>query len=551
MSKARVAVLLLCAVSSGVWAQAAYPKPGEPPAFCEGYKQDKHDGQVKRFKAYKSEGFTPKVLAYAGGAICDKPTDAERRKEFDGWRDEFIAATGASADDFAEAIALAMSKDGQAQRDALCDKFKASPDAPLSEQNQAKLTSNALECTGWDIPMRDWNADTFEPTVFERGVYLHQCLKDAGAGRPMGNKDPPSTEPLLALCLPELRALDLDAFEQAAAAQADSRAGKHMLKMLAGDLKRRAKIANDFIGKLEKDKDYKRVTDASARGFKEFGQTYAKNKELFVAGRKVVDELAKSDSQMDGLCNFKFESALASEIKAKKPKTADDVVAVMDTAAGFYSWVGAAACAVEHGGGGVTQAYLTLRPPKAGSGPRSRSYNPHRGPRFEATLAAQKELFAILEKRPNFELKTLRGGDTEMYKAHAKLNSWGLSGGSVDIAHANIAALKPGKQGVQVTFKNETITVTDSDCKETNKIDRIDSNGKIYYQQICWATGSHKETVKHAPVVVPAEYARGLKPGQHVWFQVKEVNKTRFAAPLEAYGDPADKKLASFLGFEL
>ena len=68
--------------------------------------------------------------------------------------------------------------------------------------------------------------------------------------------------------------------------------------------------------------------------------------------------------------------------------------------------------------------------------------------------------------------------------------------------------------GIRVEFKRISRTEPEIECKETDRIDRIDLNGNISYRSNCWQTGKMvKVDLTPAPQDVPARYATGIKPG--------------------------------------
>jgi hypothetical protein len=68
-----------------------------------------------------------------------------------------------------------------------------------------------------------------------------------------------------------------------------------------------------------------------------------------------------------------------------------------------------------------------------------------------------------------------------------------------------------------VTFEDNVVEYSDADCRETNKIEGIDSGGKLIYRKVCTNWRTRTERTKIAPIEVPADEARGLRAREVVY----------------------------------
>lgn len=80
-----------------------------------------------------------------------------------------------------------------------------------------------------------------------------------------------------------------------------------------------------------------------------------------------------------------------------------------------------------------------------------------------------------------------------------------------------VAALERKGPNMLVRFQDELSSDTEgTDCYETNRIDGIDSSGKLIYREACRGSVTHVERRKVDPVTIPANEASGLHGGDEI-----------------------------------
>ncbi|HTR52993.1 MAG TPA: hypothetical protein VMJ10_20000 [Kofleriaceae bacterium] len=79
-----------------------------------------------------------------------------------------------------------------------------------------------------------------------------------------------------------------------------------------------------------------------------------------------------------------------------------------------------------------------------------------------------------------------------------------------------VAAIVPHGALSEIRFEDNVITYDQEDCVETDKVDRITSDGRIEYRQNCRVVGTHVERRPTSPVRVPAADARALRAKDNV-----------------------------------
>jgi hypothetical protein len=80
-----------------------------------------------------------------------------------------------------------------------------------------------------------------------------------------------------------------------------------------------------------------------------------------------------------------------------------------------------------------------------------------------------------------------------------------------------VATLEKKGANVLVRFQDEVSSAKEgTDCYETNRVDGIDSSGKLIYREACRSSVIHVERRKVDPVTIPASEAAGLHAGDEI-----------------------------------
>ena len=104
-----------------------------------------------------------------------------------------------------------------------------------------------------------------------------------------------------------------------------------------------------------------------------------------------------------------------------------------------------------------------------------------------------------------------------------------------------------------ITFRTEHYMVPVLECHETNKIDRIASDGTILYRSSCKKVGEKEEASTNEPIAVPGWAAKGVAAGSFLFYQGAFVNDDVKGQPhrgwvVEAYDSKAQKNRTSLFG---
>lgn len=105
----------------------------------------------------------------------------------------------------------------------------------------------------------------------------------------------------------------------------------------------------------------------------------------------------------------------------------------------------------------------------------------------------------------------------------------------------------------KLIFRTEHFMVPVLECVETNKIDRIASDGTILYRSSCRKVGERPAESTNEPITVPTWAAMGVTPGSVLLYASAPVNGDAKGQPhrgwvVEAWDSPAKKKRTSLFG---
>jgi len=105
------------------------------------------------------------------------------------------------------------------------------------------------------------------------------------------------------------------------------------------------------------------------------------------------------------------------------------------------------------------------------------------------------------------------------YKDDFKISWESLVPDGHEVGHVGgkVAALEKKGANMLVRFQDELSSSTEStDCYETNRVDGIDSSGKLIYREKCNGSVTHVERRKVDPVTMPANEVANLHPGDEI-----------------------------------
>ncbi|MGN6106280.1 MAG: hypothetical protein ACTHU0_14320 [Kofleriaceae bacterium] len=531
---------LFAAISLSATTARADGPPGDLPKWCAGI-----DGRMESSASFiedeaKNTGYgTDRVARTIARGACGWRTTAEGtqkiRERVAAGRAKFMAATGFSNAETDELFSIVFDqKRTTAESDAFCKAIRVDEDAAPHEVSKSKALRYLVCDRGYGGGDYDWT----DLTEIERVAQVHGCLRSVSSNF---NRDTdtfaqqPWTMLQFATC--NVLATHLDPKKFAAEVAADPRFNRYAAlwaKAALTETQQLIGVAQERYKKIGAKQPYfeELLFTAPAKGYSAFMALYNDNKAVMdqatvlFAGARKVKQLAKHAG-----CAATFEPLLVKAMAEKHPTNLEGVkLAFRDT---FIHYMGLAfaTCEAIDGHDLVASIY----------GGRLSS-EPSPGTPMEAVRAAVLEvMFANADD--------IKGVRDMTVQRPAPISGPVTSPPRTSEAQGVIASVAPKGDMIAVTFKKETWVEQLYNCKETNKIDRIDDRGKIVYRQVCTEAGTKKHELKEAPVVVEKRFAGALKAGRFLEMRVTEGE--RIAVPIAVYAAKDKKQLVGYLGFVL
>ena len=254
--------------------------------------------------------------------------------------------------------------------------------------------------------------------------------------------------------------------------------------------------AAKYQAEADKDDGVKKVVDTiPAAAQQRWTTESAAHRALLDWTYKIVDDARANNKKLMNGCEEQLRDHLANYLKAKSPRTSDDIKNAFHDNIGSQLGNAAALCFVRNPA--AHKYWATM----------SSGFAEYWGPRTMVWHAL------VAEK---IEFDTNRGRDPLGLPKPVTLYANASQGSSSGI----IATLKESGDSVEVTFKKAKWTErVCKSWKETNRVDGIDlKSGKIIYRSYCAKYGTEKRSSTPSPVTVAKAYASGLKKGVHATF---------------------------------
>ncbi|MCP4445649.1 MAG: hypothetical protein GY811_09970 [Myxococcales bacterium] len=282
-----------------------------------------------------------------------------------------------------------------------------------------------------------------------------------------------------------------------------------------------------FAAKMAKEADMDdgvvQVVDTiPAAAQKQWAAESGEFKSLLSWSYKVLDDSRTNSKKAMNGCEETLRTHLGTYLKAKAPRTGEDMKNAFRDNIGSQLGNAAARCFVRNK---AAQSYW---------GNASSGFAEYWGPRTMTWHGLVSE---------KIEFDKNRGRDPLGLPKPVVLYGNSSSAGSA----GTITKLKKNGDSVEITFKKETWKETVcKKWKETNRIDGIDpKSGKLIYRSKCVKTGTEKRTSQPAPVTVANEYAAGLKKGTVASFS---RNSDGAGYPTAIYASKKRKKIVGAFG---
>ncbi len=517
------------------------------PTWCEGVETglaDLYSNYHVRELSLASDASGVHQLVAAVQFSCRDASFELRQKWVAAFRQTLSNRAGLSAatnEQLMRAAAkLALSRDEDAQLKATCAQFETLASGPVEARYSRALERVGMGCPGRLIDQA--NGVALNSIDVPNGL-ASQLAAAVLANRLITEGFSSNDAKLTGFAVANaVIAFDAAAFERELAGWKLSEVGRinATLKFygVVNDMKALAAVAKARSASV--------LLDAPKKGAQAFTSTLGEKKELIDLALSLEDQ-ARS-GPLEG-CAEKLYARLATEVKGNKAPLDEFRVE------GLLAWA-LTFCAAKDPSAPVMESVF---------GYYAQRSTPVRGPFTAAYLALLDAHNAGAQggggARAGFDAGKQRGG--------APSSSTAFSPGRNPIEPEDIGSfntINPGmmptgivksveKQGplTKISFRTEHYMVPVLECVETNRIDRITSDGTILYRTSCKKVGERPDESTNEPITVPTWAAAGVTAGSVLSYASAPVNDDVKGKPhrgwvVEAWDSAAKKKRTSLFG---
>jgi hypothetical protein len=511
---------------------------GQAPPWCgSDYQKSTNDSNLGWAKSeLENNGWTLKGLRYMARAACDKATDEQRQGQVQTWKTEFMKAFQASEKDFVLAMNLTVEeKVWKGLEEEQCKKYKSAIDEEpnASKRAQIRVEGYLVDCVRELTESDRYWLDLDKVTMTQQLALAAQCL---------GTRDEETVSGEFAYCGHDLTGLDRAKLDKEAAELNLNMFGRVALTMKFGSIKTRADATMKKVTELaKKDDNYQTLLDAHDKAWKAWQASYKENAAIFDAVRQFDDKAGSGSKKAVAGCGGELRKLFFGRMEQGRVKTKEKAIAFATDPVGFPLLLAMMRCdAMEDRFFEAATAHSVYF---------SKAANAYRGPRSAAFYATLKALNDIRADRASFKLDRLQPQAPDVANQLAT-TAYEMTFNKIDYGNATGKVNKVTRKGdnVNVSFKTVRWKEPTYKCRTTNRLARITDDGQLQYEEICKVTGSVNRSSTESPVVVPADFAHGLKPGQMVVMSLNTKDGKRVAIPVEVYADDKMKKFIGFFG---
>lgn len=534
-----------------------------PPPFCEGQVLTNIDQGSFVPGMIDDEGLDLRTLSYIAGAWCKKPNDAERLKKVAEWRELMAESLGWSAEMTVDALRARVDADAFVKSmEGTCEALtEGTSESRLAFANSAAVAT----VLGWceqlsNDQLLDWlAAESPNPSPVVKAAVVKGCAWHELARSAPGRKNRMYADTrfegreanAMARCL--IEAADFDAKATIAAIDADTRVnelGKQVARENVASIVRGLDLLKaDAHQRIAKEPDLKKLLiDVPEKQNHAWLEHYNAHRDAYervtaiehtlLSGRVSAMKgcsapargvFLKAIAQSDVDPRY-FQEYWLDSLRIRAAK----VLAICEKIDGF---AGTAA--------GVSGEYM---------------WEPQgRGRTMFIDLGFWSALRDVLKDRPKFALRLPPERDEssvhfdkkrQFESSYDALEGYELHPASREgLASAPVQSVAVKGELATITFKKEHWFEYVPNCVETNKIAGINPlTGQIRYVEKCNGGTNTPHSGTQPPIVVPAAYTSGIKPGQFLSFACDWEQPKSACVPVFGFESPKKQKLVTFFG---
>lgn len=544
------------------------------PDWCAGYQGTRDmstdDWIAETDRMLTQGGFSDQNLGEIAAAACAKPDDKAMQKKVAGWRQRYLNVTGLTDKQDREAMKFRAANPGDAwdtAQAAFCDQpaFKGTMQAQdattqddLSEIEREQSMIEPLKAAGGcrgaalarSAMSHDWrwwiDGHTAPSSEVARVMNVLAALDTSWTAEMIPDLDDKRVMLAYAVVGPDARRMDRAKFEQEIAAAPYT----EIARIHAREAFARAKALADYMlwaygAKAKADPTLKALLfDAGEAGWTGWEKDYATWQPAMDAAAAYEATFYGDDQRAKKGCSSALHANLARFVAAGKVTTGEDASKLLRTPVGYVLAETLLACDVRE----------ELWQQAARDAEMFRVQRVQRGPRLAAWWAVFDALQQIDADHARYPIQLTDLGLPPKSPLVAQVSGAWANKLSLDTdATGEIKAVTKSDGGVLVTFKRVTYQEVEDTCTQTNRIDGIDGNGAFIYHQSCTITGHHTVDATPEPVLVPADLAAGLRPGQLATFNRDRPDGAKYfhGLPTEVWTDKNKKTLVVWNGIPL
>ncbi|MEO0459380.1 MAG: hypothetical protein AAF219_00965 [Myxococcota bacterium] len=262
---------------------------------------------------------------------------------------------------------------------------------------------------------------------------------------------------------------------------------------------------------------------------------YKDNREAVDFAWQMEELVAEGDKGQLAGCSEKAREYASQFLASRTPKSKEDVSAAAADPIGTLLVASAYECENALDNALAAQTYASLLE----EGPAAR------GPRFAGLLAVARKTAELKQTITRLPL------ETRDFRPYVPNSAFGMPGTRYFEDGAGIVAkVSNNGDAMSITFKKDRWKIPKTQCRETNRVDRILPDGTVRYRKICKQVGEVTVTRKEEPVTIPTRAAHGVKPGAFMYF-LRDKEQSSQGVPKEVYTSKRRGKLINYYGLSL
>ncbi len=512
-----------------VIAMSGVAEAGGPPSWCKGPPKDRDDAWAgtaeNSLQDYRSSHHSQYRLLEAARLTCNAPRDPAAAKIGDEVLHAWMKESGLSEAEANNSLAARI--DGEAWKtelEKLCE--------PLEEAGFEKIPRAhkfLFGCNGEQLWLMPGNDMSDMAEMVDRGAVSHDDLAHLAwmISRATKALDPTEKHAIAGYIIDQVdfRVLPTDAAMLHALDEEPykgSRVAKVILIETMAYLRMVVARVEAAVAKKTQDPKWKEIlVTAPGRGIAAWDE----------AATKLREQLAHSDEKQKPGCEKVLRADLLPILKKLEHKDLPTFLgAVSDhpLAGLFIQRLGLCMVKQEKQQAAGQLIYDLAEYVRIMPGPRMAAYY--------ATLDAVGKLGEDSPLKPG-EIPKLG----EPKYGHAEFDNRGT--------HGVIASVAKKGGSLHVVFVTTKIQELARDCVETNKIDRVNPDGKVEYRKVCHDAGLVWVDTTPMPVDVPIAYGDSVKAGRKAAFD--DAMGAKNAIPVAIYNDKQGHKLVNVATFPL